>query len=134
MRFLLSTYGGQDAWDLATTTDESAWSAADIEAMVDFMRTEDARLYESGELVLDAGLTPPATSTTVRADGDRVLMADGPYQDSTEVLAGFWVIDCDSHDRAVEIAARFSRVPGPGGAVQNVPIEIRAIGEAPTAD
>lgn len=134
MRFLLSTYGGPDAWDLGATGDGPTWSRADIEAMVEYMRSEDTRLYDSGELVLDAGLAPPAASTTVRTDGDQVHTTDGPHQDAAEVLAGFWVIDCADHDRAVAIAARFSRVPGPGGTVQDVPIEIRPIGAAPTFD
>jgi len=62
------------------------------------------------------GLGGPAQATTVRArpDGEPIV-TDGVFPESKEVLAGYWVVDVPSLDRAVEIAARASAAPGPGG-------------------
>ena len=86
-----------------------------------------AALTESGVLTGAGGLRPPATSTTVRLrDGQRVVH-DGPYADTKEQLGGYFVIDVDDLDQALEWAARCPAaaegsvevrplLPRPGGA------------------
>lgn len=129
MKYMLLTYGNEHAWDL--TNADPAWSHDDIKAMVEFMGRENEALMRSGELVYVDGLDAPSTAKTVRATGEEVVATDGPYLETKEVLAGFWVVECESYDRAVAIAARLSRTPGPGGTTQDAPIEVRPIGEAP---
>jgi hypothetical protein len=61
-------------------------------------------------------------------------VTDGPFPESKEFLAGFWVIDVDSLDRAIEVAAAASAAPGPGGAPVHIPIEVRQIMSAPNTE
>lgn len=131
MKYMLLTYGNEQAWNLTADTEGARWSDADVKAMVAFMQAENDKLTESGELVYAEGLADPATAKTVRHVDGATVATDGPYLESKEVLAGFWVIDCASYDRAVAIAARFSNCPGPGGVPLGAPIEVRPIGAAP---
>jgi hypothetical protein len=61
-------------------------------------------------------------------------VTDGPFTEAKEFLAGFWIIDCDSKERAYEIAARVSAAPGKGGAPINIPIEVREVMSGPSGD
>ena len=58
-------------------------------------------------------------------------LTDGVFPESKEFLAGFWIIDVDSPERAYELAAKASAAPGPGGAPLNMPIELRPIMRRP---
>jgi hypothetical protein len=59
------------------------------------------------------------------------VITDGIYPEAKELLAGFWMVDVDSEQRAIEIAARTSAAPGPGGAPTRKPIVVRPIMDAP---
>ncbi len=61
-------------------------------------------------------------------------VTDGVFPESKEFLAGFWIIDVDSPQRAYEIAAKASAAPGPGGAPLNMPIEVRQVMSGPPPD
>ncbi len=76
------------------------------------MMETNQRLAESGELVAP-------------------MVAEGPFPETKEFLAGFWILDCASPERAVELAAQVSAAPGPGGAPLNMPIEVRQIMSGP---
>ena len=69
----------------------------------------DEDLAASGELVVSEALADPSTATRVAVREGRTITTDGPFAEAKELLAGFYLVDCDSHERAVEIAAR---VPG----------------------
>jgi hypothetical protein len=86
---------------------------------------------ESGELVSAEGLSSPDQAKLVRAGKDGVPITDGVFPESKEFLAGYWIVDVDSPDRAYAIAARASAAPGPGGAPLNMPIEVRPVMSAP---
>ena len=58
-------------------------------------------------------------------------VTDGPFPEAKEFLAGFWIVDCESTERAYEIAARASAAPGKGGVPLNMPIEVREVMSAP---
>jgi len=62
-------------------------------------------LYETGKVVSGAGLQPPATATTVRVRKGERLVQDGPYADTKEQLAGFYMIEAGNLDEAVKIAS-----------------------------
>jgi hypothetical protein len=129
MKYMLLIQSNRQRWkDLAT------WSAGDVRAMVDYMEALNQDLVASGELVEANGLTGPEAARTVVAqpDGDPVV-TDGPYAESKEVLAGYWVVDVPSEQRAIEIAARASAAPGPGGAPTYTPIEVHPVAEGPPA-
>jgi hypothetical protein len=66
----------------------------------------------------------------VRSDGKAApVVTDGPYAEAKEQLAGFQMFDVESLDRAIEIAALLSAVPGPGGVPMGQPIEVRQVME-----
>ncbi|HTF87053.1 MAG TPA: YciI family protein, partial [Planctomycetota bacterium] len=58
-------------------------------------------------------------------------ITDGPFPESKELLAGFWIVDVASEKRAIEIAATASAAPGLGGERMSIPIELRQVMGAP---
>ena len=110
----------------------SKWSQDDFKAHIEFMIKLNKELTASGELVLAEGLAMPHEAKVVTAkQASKPLVTDGPFPESKEFLAGFWIVKVPGAQRAYEIAARASVAPGPGGAPMGIPIEVRAVGEAP---
>jgi hypothetical protein len=110
----------------------AAWPPADFGAHIEFMIELAKDLAASGELVLAEGLEMPDKAKLVVATRpDRPSVTDGPFAESKEFLAGFWLVDVPSAERAYEIAARASSAPGPGGKPMGIPIEVRQVGVAP---
>ena len=62
------------------------------------------------------------------------VVTDGPFLESKEFLAGYRMIDVESEERAIEIAAQASAAPGPGGVPIRQPIEVRQVMGAPMPD
>ena len=110
------------------------WPAGDLKAHIAFMRGLARNLQESGEMVLAEGLSFPDQARLVRAGENGVPVTDGVFPESKEFLAGFWIIDVETAERACAIAAQVSAAPGPGGAPLNLPIEVRPIMSAPQAE
>lgn len=107
------------------------WPKKDLQAHVAFMRNFSRELRESGELVAAEGLTFPDQAKLVRAGKDGLPITDGVFPESKEFLAGYWIVDVDTAERAYAIAARASAAPGPGGAPLNMPIEVRPVMSGP---
>jgi hypothetical protein len=103
------------------------WSQKDIQNHVAFMMRLNRGLIESGELVGAEGLTFPDQARLVRAGNDGVPITDGVFPESKEFLAGFWIVEVASAQRAYEIAGRASAAPGAGGVPLNMPIEVRQV-------
>jgi hypothetical protein len=108
-----------------------AWPKTDLQAHIAFMLGLNRDLQQSGEFVMAEGLSFPGQARLVRAGKDGVPVTDGVFPESKEFLAGFWIVDVDSPERAYAIAARVSAAPGPGGAPLNLPIEVRPVMSAP---
>jgi len=108
-----------------------AWPLKDLQAHVAFMKGLNKELRESGELVSAEGLSFPDQAKLVRAGKDGTPTTDGVFPESKEFLAGYWIVDVDTPERAYAIAARASAAPGPGGAPLNMPIEVRPVLSAP---
>lgn len=87
---------------------------ADFEAML-------GELSASGELKGGEALGDPATSRLYRWDSGAAVATDGPYAESKEHLAGFFLLDVTSRERAEELAARFA---GPGDTVELRPAHV----------
>jgi hypothetical protein len=66
----------------------------------------NAEVQEAGAWVFAGGLCEPETATTVRLDGDDVLLTDGPFVETKEYLGGFWVIEADDLDAALDWAKK----------------------------
>ena len=62
------------------------------------------------------------------------MVTDGPFAESKEFIAGFWIVEVKDADEAYALAAKVSTCPGPGGKPMNMPIEVRGVGEAPKTD
>jgi len=112
MKYLCTIYG-----------DESQWGNVTQEEMSEVMKayftfSEDAE--KAGVLVAGEGLERTSAATTVRVrDGERVL-SDGPFAETKEQLGGFYLLECDSLDEAIEWAAKI-----PGAATGSV--EVRPV-------
>ena len=103
------------------------WKPEEITAHLDYYRALNAQLQERGELVDVTVLTPPDAARVVRSDGTTPVVTDGPFQEFKEWVAGFQVVDVDSEERALEIAALVSAVPGRGGVPLQQPIHVRRV-------
>jgi hypothetical protein len=110
----------------------STWSPDDVKAHIDFQIGMNDELRRRGELVDAQGLAQSAR--TVINDGVAPVVTDGPYPESKELLAGYRIVDVESPERALEIAAEASAAPGPGGAPIRQPIEVREVMSAPSLD
>jgi hypothetical protein len=89
--------------------DESQWGTFSDEERDAFMQeyfryTNDLR--ESGAFVAGAQLQPTSTATTVQLRNGETLTTDGPYAETKEQLGGYYLIDVDSLDEAIEWAAK----------------------------
>lgn len=110
------------------------WPPGDFEAHLAFMTKLNARLTESGELVGVHALTAPDQAVRVRAGTDGQPVTDGVFPEAKEFLAGFWIVDVASAERAYAIAAEASAAPGPGGAPLGMAIEVRQVMTGPPDD
>jgi hypothetical protein len=107
------------------------WKPEEIKAHLDYYDALNAELTESGELAGGEALTGPEQAKVVTADGRTApVVTDGPYAEFKEMLAGFQTVVVDSEARALEIAARVSAVPGPGGVPLRQPITVRRVMDA----
>jgi hypothetical protein len=107
------------------------WSPDDFQAHIAFMHRFNQELTQAGEWVDGQGLTPPGEAKLVRAGKDGAPVTDGPFPEAKEFLAGYWIVEVDSPERACQLAARVSAAPGPGGAPLNMPIEVRRVMSGP---
>jgi hypothetical protein len=105
-----------------------SWGPADIKANLAYYDALNQELTTSGEPVQAHILEAPEAAKVVRSDGRGApLVTDGPFAETKEVLAGYEMVDVGSLERAIEIAARLSAVPGRGGAPTQQPIEVRQV-------
>jgi hypothetical protein len=109
------------------------WAPEEIDAHMTFMRDFAARLEESGEYVDGQALAPEGA--WVRYDGEgRPPVTDGPFPETKDLIAGWYVIDVDSWDRAVELAGELSAAPGAGGEPIHEWLEVRPFLSLPPTD
>jgi hypothetical protein len=100
----------------------------EMKAHGEYMMAMDEELRKSGEHVDGQALAGPEQATIVQAqDSGPPAVSDGPFPEAKEFLAGFWIIDVESHERAIEIAAQASAAPGRGGAPSKTPMEVRPV-------
>jgi hypothetical protein len=130
---MLMMHAPRAGWETAGI---GTWPPEDIKAHIGFMMRLNKELKEAGELVGAEGLALPEQARIVRAgknDGAPEV-TDGPYPEAKEFLAGYWIVDVDSTERAYEIAARASAAPGKAGVPMHMPIEVRQVMSLPPMD
>ncbi|WP_235018157.1 YciI family protein [Thermomonospora echinospora] len=116
---MIMLYGSQQDYDVLAGKDadgKPAWAAQDVARMHEFMGAWNQGLVESGEFVDAQGLTAPVHARRIRLQDGVPVVTDGPYPETQEVLAGYTVVECESFDRATEIAAHLANTPRPEGA------------------
>jgi len=127
---LLMSYGRIEGVEPITS-----WSPGDIKAHIDFQHALGQELTDKGELVDAQGLAGPEVAKVVVFKGEgSPVVTDGPFPESKEFLAGYWTVDVETLDRALEIAAQASAAPGPGGAPMGQEIEVREVMSAPSVE
>ena len=97
MKYMLLIYGNEEAF-----TGVGADTLAEVIRETDALNRE---LFESGELVGAYGVADQVNAKMVRTSGGAPVVTDGPYAEAKEFLGSFTIVDCDSLDRALEIAA-----------------------------
>ena len=111
------------------------WPPADLKAHIDYMININKELAEAGELVGAEGLAGPGEARIVRATAKGTpAVTDGPYPEAKEFLAGYWIVDVETTERAYQLAARASAAPGPKGVPLNMAIEVRQVMSVPPVE
>jgi hypothetical protein len=115
MKYMILINASQQDYDAMTgrPSDQPGWTPDDFAALGAFMESFNQDLAESGELVDTRGLTAPAHARRIQLQEGVPVVTDGPYAEAEEVLAGYWIVECDSFDRATQIASRLTDAPGP---------------------
>jgi hypothetical protein len=129
VKYMILTYASQKQYD-AMGGKTAEFSAADFAPMHEFMEQFNKELTESGELVDTRGLAAPVHTRRIQLKSGVPVVTDGPYPETQEVLAGYWVVDCESFDRATEIAGRLANSPGPEGAAASAVVDVRPIADS----
>lgn len=111
-----------------------SWPKEDLQRHIGFMITFAQKLGASGELVAAEGLSGPDQAKRVRAGAHGEPITDGVFPETKEFLAGYWIVDVDSPERAYAIAAEASAAPGKGGKPLNMAIEVRQVMTGPPPD
>jgi hypothetical protein len=117
MKYLIAMFGDQATM---VETKSTEW----IKDMIRFMGELDQELADSGERVDSIGLVDPTQAKTVRFVQGAPVPTDGPFAEAKESLAGYWVVDVPSEDRALEIASKIV------GHIEE-PVEVRQLADAP---
>ena len=104
------------------------WKPEEVTAHLDYYRALHRELVDSGELVESEVLAGPDLAKIVPSDGTAApVVTDGPFQEFKEWLAGYQIVDVESEERAIEIAARISAVPGRTASRPQQPIQVRRV-------
>ena len=105
----------------------ASWPPKDLHAHIDFMKRFSERLGPDQ-------LAGPDQAKLVRAGKDGKPVTDGVFPETKEFLAGYWIVDVPSPERAYQIAAEATAAPGPGGAPLHLAIEVRQVMSAPPTE
>ncbi|MFC0437961.1 YciI family protein [Kutzneria buriramensis] len=97
MKYLLMIYMNDQTWVGLSEQERSALMAGHDELQ--------RVTRESGELVDTNALGSPETSSVVRVRDGEPVVTDGPFLEAKEYLAGYYLMDCESRERALELAA-----------------------------
>lgn len=110
MKYLLAIYGNPENWShpiFLRSAEALAMATAERQRLTDQFESLLTEIRESGELCTAVPLADPVNTRTIRVRDEGLMSTDGPYVESKEQLAGFFVVDCATPERAEEIAGRF---------------------------
>ena len=131
VKYMILTFASQQQYQemVGQPSGQPAWTQEDWAALGAFMQAFNQELLDSGELVETRGLSAPVHTRRVQFKEGVPVVTDGPYAEAEEVLAGYWVVECESFDRATEIAARLASCPGPEHIRARAYADVRPIDE-----
>lgn len=112
MKYALLCYNSQEKTSCLSEGEEAAMMAR--------VRTAEDRIRQKATIGPSLRLMPTTRASFVKA-GEDPMVVDGPYAETKEQLLGFWIIDCDSHEEAVEAGKHLAREREVGG------IEVRPL-------
>ncbi|WP_418957934.1 YciI family protein [Streptomyces tritici] len=133
MKYMVMVLGSQADYEAMRgegSPGAPAWTEDDVRKMITFMDKLNGELTANGEMLDGQGLTEPARTRFVTRDpyGGAPVVQDDPYDHDRELLAGYWILECDSLDRVTEIAARITECPVPPG-TKDYPVVVRQLDE-----
>ncbi|GAA4706001.1 YciI family protein [Streptomyces youssoufiensis] len=114
MQFVISMYINPAVLDALTDAEKAAIG----EGHGEFIEA----LKRSGELITTQALVDPSQAAVVNVCDGQPVVTDGPFLEAKEHLGGFYLVDCEDRDRAIELAARI-----PDAAVEGLGIEVRQV-------
>jgi hypothetical protein len=126
---MILTYASQKDYDMMSGAVPDVDPAVFGE-MYAFMQSFNKELEESGELVDTRALAAPVHTRRLGLRAGVPVVTDGPYAETQEVLAGYWIVECDGIDRATEIAEKLSQCPNPGGMYADAYADVRPIADS----
>jgi hypothetical protein len=100
------------------------WTPDEITAHVQFMEDFAAKIQGTGEYVDSQALAPEGSWVRYGGEG-RPPITDGPFPETKDLIAGWMIIDVDTHERALELAGELSAAPGAGGRPVEEWLELR---------
>jgi hypothetical protein len=114
VKFLLIMHMNPQIWESLTEDERNEV----MNGHGEFIKT----IQESGEMILTQALADPSNSAVVRVRDGVPAVTDGPYLEAKEYLAGYYLVDCESRARAIELAALI-----PDAKVDGLGIEVRPV-------
>ena len=114
MKFLLIMYMNPPVWN-GLTDEERNEIGAGHGAFIETIK-------KSGELIITQALADSSQTVVVKTRGGQPAVTDGPYLEAKEYMGGYYLIDCENKDRAIELAAMI-----PDAKVEGMGIEVRAV-------
>ncbi|WP_159850267.1 YciI family protein [Nocardia sp. CY41] len=121
MKFLLIMHSNPQIWDALTEQERNEVMSGHGA----FMET----VKKSGEMISTTALADPSQSAVVRVRGGIPAVTDGPYLEAKEYLGGYYLVECATRERALELAALI-----PDARVEGLGIEVRPVVFAGTAE
>ena len=109
-----------------------SWSQEQDDAVMDALHKVHEPLEKAGRFGPSVRLMPTTAATTLRKDSDPPLVLDGPYAETKEQLLGFYVIDCENLEAAIDVAKDLAKA-NPGGAYEVRPLRLFAPGSLDAA-
>jgi hypothetical protein len=103
------------------------WDPADVEAHFAFLKNVNESLQASGELIDVKALAESRTWVRYGGPDAAPVTTDGPHPETSDLVAGWYMLDVESRERALEIAALISSEPGPGGGPLHEWIDVREV-------
>jgi hypothetical protein len=114
VKYLLIMHSNPTVWDALSEGERNAVMTGHGEFMEEIKKT--------GEFTFTQGLSDPSESSVVRVHNGVPAVTDGPYLESKEFLAGYYVVECESKERAQELAAMI-----PDASIKGLGIEVRPV-------